>query len=92
MHSNLRTVDWTRDLHRRFVQAVEQLGVDKAIPSRILEIMGIGCLTRRFTILSTFHVDLLASRLQPRRRTPAVIWRSENLSFTSRVEDDMFLK
>ncbi|XP_058752291.1 probable transcription factor GLK1 [Vicia villosa] len=39
-------VDWTPDLHRRFVQAVEQLGVDKAVPSRILEIMGIDCLTR----------------------------------------------
>ncbi|XP_017433609.1 transcription activator GLK1 isoform X3 [Vigna angularis] len=39
-------VDWTPELHRRFVQAVEQLGVDKAVPSRILEIMGINCLTR----------------------------------------------
>lgn len=39
-------VDWTPDLHRRFVQAVEQLGVDKAVPSRILELMGIDCLTR----------------------------------------------
>ncbi|XP_044501572.1 transcription activator GLK1-like isoform X3 [Mangifera indica] len=39
-------VDWTPELHRRFVQAVEQLGVDKAVPSRILELMGIGCLTR----------------------------------------------
>ena len=28
------------------MQAVEQLGVDKAVPSRILEIMGIDCLTR----------------------------------------------
>jgi len=28
------------------VQAVEQLGVDKAVPSRILEIMGIDSLTR----------------------------------------------
>jgi SHAQKYF class myb-like DNA-binding protein len=28
------------------VQAVEQLGVDKAVPSRILELMGIDCLTR----------------------------------------------
>ncbi|XP_057455555.1 transcription activator GLK1 isoform X2 [Lotus japonicus] len=41
-----RKVDWTPELHRRFVQAVEQLGVDKAVPSRILEIMGIDCLTR----------------------------------------------
>lgn len=39
-------VDWTPDLHRRFVQAVEQLGVDKAVPSRILELMGVNCLTR----------------------------------------------
>ncbi|KAJ7981512.1 Two-component response regulator-like APRR2 [Quillaja saponaria] len=39
-------VDWTPELHRRFVQAVEQLGVDKAVPSRILEIMGIDCLNR----------------------------------------------
>ncbi|KAG8386848.1 hypothetical protein BUALT_Bualt03G0191700 [Buddleja alternifolia] len=39
-------VDWTPELHRQFVQAVEQLGVDKAVPSRILELMGIDCLTR----------------------------------------------
>ncbi|KAK8481508.1 hypothetical protein V6N13_085547 [Hibiscus sabdariffa] len=39
-------VDWTPELHRRFVLAVEQLGVDKAVPSRILEIMRIDCLTR----------------------------------------------
>ncbi|XP_042434818.1 probable transcription factor GLK1 isoform X1 [Zingiber officinale] len=39
-------VDWTPELHRRFVQAVEQLGIDKALPSRILELMGIDCLTR----------------------------------------------
>lgn len=39
-------MDWTPELHRRFVQAVEQLGVDKAVPSRILDLMGIDCLTR----------------------------------------------
>jgi len=39
-------VDWTPELHRRFVLAVEQLGIDKAVPSRILEIMGINSLTR----------------------------------------------
>ncbi|KAL3645454.1 glucokinase [Castilleja foliolosa] len=39
-------VDWTPELHRRFVQAVEQIGVDKAVPSKILGIMGISCLTR----------------------------------------------
>ncbi|XP_073159364.1 probable transcription factor GLK1 isoform X2 [Henckelia pumila] len=39
-------VDWTPELHKKFVQAVEQLGLDKAVPSRILELMGIDCLTR----------------------------------------------
>ncbi|KAK8914350.1 Transcription activator GLK2 [Platanthera zijinensis] len=39
-------VDWTPELHRRFVTAVEELGVDKAVPSRILEIMGNHNLTR----------------------------------------------
>lgn len=39
-------VDWTAELHRKFVEAVEQLGVEKAVPSRILEIMNVPSLTR----------------------------------------------
>ncbi|KAI6707487.1 hypothetical protein NL676_010449 [Syzygium grande] len=39
-------VDWTPDLHKKFVQAVEQLGVDQAIPSRILDLMKVEGLTR----------------------------------------------
>ncbi|CAO2813127.1 unnamed protein product [Amaranthus hypochondriacus] len=39
-------VEWTPELHRRFVQVVEQLGVDKAVPSKILELMGNHSLTR----------------------------------------------
>ncbi|XP_043808605.1 two-component response regulator-like APRR2 isoform X3 [Manihot esculenta] len=39
-------VDWTAELHKKFVQAVEQLGVDQAIPSRILEVMKVEGLTR----------------------------------------------
>ncbi|KAK9266897.1 hypothetical protein L1049_027156 [Liquidambar formosana] len=39
-------VDWTADLHKKFLQAVEQLGVDQAIPSRILELMKVEGLTR----------------------------------------------
>lgn len=52
-------VDWTPELHRRFVQAVEQLGVDKAVPSRILELMGIDCLTRH-NIASHLQVLILS--------------------------------
>ncbi|XP_007039580.2 PREDICTED: two-component response regulator-like APRR2 [Theobroma cacao] len=39
-------VDWTPELHKQFVQAVDQLGVDQAIPSRILELMKVEGLTR----------------------------------------------
>ncbi|KAM5573287.1 two-component response regulator-like APRR2 [Rosa sericea] len=39
-------VDWTPELHKKFVHAVEQLGVDQAIPSRILELMKTEGLTR----------------------------------------------
>jgi len=39
-------VVWEIGLHSRFVQAVEALGVDKAVPKRILELMGVEGLTR----------------------------------------------
>ncbi|CAN8325058.1 unnamed protein product [Cochlearia groenlandica] len=41
-----KKVDWTQDLHNKFVEAVELLGVDNAIPSRILELMKVNGLTR----------------------------------------------
>lgn len=39
-------MDWTAELHRRFVQAVEQLGAEQAIPSKILQLMQVEGLTR----------------------------------------------
>ncbi|GLT76121.1 hypothetical protein SLA2020_478020 [Shorea laevis] len=39
-------VVWTVDLHRKFVGAVNQLGVDKAVPKKILELMDVEKLTR----------------------------------------------
>lgn len=39
-------VDWTPELHKRFEKAVQDLGVDQAIPSRILELMKVDGLTR----------------------------------------------
>ncbi|CAF2069508.1 unnamed protein product [Brassica napus] len=44
--SRKKVVDWTQELHKKFVQAVDQLGVDQAIPSRILELMKVDGLTR----------------------------------------------
>ncbi|KAL2322931.1 hypothetical protein Fmac_027310 [Flemingia macrophylla] len=39
-------VDWTPELHKQFVKAVELLGIDQAIPSKILELMEVEGLTR----------------------------------------------
>lgn len=45
-HRKKFKVDWTPGLHKKFVQAVEQLGIDQAIPSLILEKMKVEGLTR----------------------------------------------
>ncbi|OMO90950.1 hypothetical protein COLO4_18766 [Corchorus olitorius] len=39
-------VVWSVDLHRKFVQAVNQLGPDKAVPKKILDLMDVEGLTR----------------------------------------------
>ncbi|XP_019059599.1 PREDICTED: putative two-component response regulator-like APRR4 [Tarenaya hassleriana] len=44
--SKKRRVIWSTDLHRQFLDAVNQLGVDKAVPKKILEIMNDESLTR----------------------------------------------
>ncbi|KAK3439617.1 hypothetical protein EUGRSUZ_C04050 [Eucalyptus grandis] len=39
-------VVWSVDLHRKFVSAVEQLGYDKAVPKKILDLMNVEGITR----------------------------------------------
>ncbi|MCO5603186.1 hypothetical protein L7F22_057333 [Adiantum nelumboides] len=39
-------VNWTVDLHQRFVKAVNQLGVEKAVPKKVLDVMNVKGLTR----------------------------------------------
>ncbi|CAH9086147.1 unnamed protein product [Cuscuta epithymum] len=39
-------VVWSIDLHRKFVAAVNQLGIEKAVPKRILDLMNVDGLTR----------------------------------------------
>ncbi|CAK9183864.1 unnamed protein product [Ilex paraguariensis] len=39
-------VVWSVELHRKFVAAVHQLGIDKAVPKRILELMNVDKLSR----------------------------------------------
>ncbi|KAJ4827140.1 hypothetical protein Tsubulata_024445 [Turnera subulata] len=39
-------VVWSVELHRKFVAAVNQLGIDKAVPKKILDLMNVDKLTR----------------------------------------------
>ncbi|KDP22327.1 hypothetical protein JCGZ_26158 [Jatropha curcas] len=39
-------VVWTNSLHNRFLQAINHIGLEKAVPKRILEFMGVPGLTR----------------------------------------------
>ncbi|EFJ40943.1 ARR-B family transcription factor, partial [Volvox carteri f. nagariensis] len=39
-------VVWSVEMHQQFVNAVNQLGIDKAVPKKILEIMNVDGLTR----------------------------------------------
>ncbi|KAK3152314.1 hypothetical protein QOZ80_2BG0157240 [Eleusine coracana subsp. coracana] len=39
-------VVWSVELHRKFVAAVNQLGIDKAVPKKILDIMNVENITR----------------------------------------------
>ncbi|CAL0311626.1 unnamed protein product [Lupinus luteus] len=64
-----RKVDWTPQLHKKFVQAVEQLGVDQAIPSRILELMKVDGLTRH-----NVASHLQKYRMQKRQIVPRGEW------------------
>lgn len=39
-------VVWSVEMHQQFVTAVNQLGIDKAVPKKILELMAVDGLTR----------------------------------------------
>ncbi|KAG6488148.1 hypothetical protein ZIOFF_056907 [Zingiber officinale] len=54
-----RRVSWSTDLHLRFIAAVRTLGVDRALPKKILELMNVEGLTR----------ENVASHLQKYRKT-----------------------
>ncbi|KAF0902850.1 hypothetical protein E2562_019157 [Oryza meyeriana var. granulata] len=41
-----KRVVWTADLHRDFVNAVNQLGIDNAVPKKILQLMKVDYMTR----------------------------------------------
>ncbi|CAD7705164.1 unnamed protein product [Ostreobium quekettii] len=56
-------VDWTVRMHMQFVHAVNQLGIDKAIPKKILELMGVKGLTRENVAMHLQRYRLYLKRL-----------------------------
>ncbi|WMV36313.1 hypothetical protein MTR67_029698 [Solanum verrucosum] len=57
-------VVWSIELHRKFVAAVGQLGIEKAVPKRILDLMNVDGLTRE-NVAS--HLQALKYRLYLKR-------------------------
>ncbi|KEH32327.1 two-component response regulator ARR2-like protein [Medicago truncatula] len=72
-------VVWSVELHQQFVDAVDQLGIDKAVPKKILELMNVPGLTR----------ENVASHLQKYRlylRRLSGVSQHQNNSFLSPQE------
>jgi len=57
-------VVWTVELHQQFVNAVNALGVDKAVPKRILDLMGVEGLTRENVASHLQKYRLYLKRIQ----------------------------
>ncbi|XP_042062477.1 two-component response regulator ARR12-like [Salvia splendens] len=78
-------VVWTIELHRKFVQAVNQLGIEKAVPKRILDMMNVEGLTR----------ENVASHLQKYRlylkRISTVATQQANMAAALGVKDSGFM-
>jgi len=74
-------VVWSVELHQKFVSAVNELGIDKAVPKRILELMSVHGLTR----------ENVASHLQKYRlylkRLSGVTCQPNNLSVSFGGQD-----
>ncbi|KAJ1260123.1 hypothetical protein BS78_10G208000 [Paspalum vaginatum] len=50
-------IEWCAELHKKFVEAIDQIGIERAVPKKILEVMNVDGLSR----------DNVASHLQKHR-------------------------
>ena len=64
-------VVWSAELHQQFVNAVNQLGIDKAVPKRILDLMNVQGLTRENVASHLQKYRLYLKRLQGGPNNPS---------------------
>ncbi|KAJ6296197.1 hypothetical protein OIU78_024102 [Salix suchowensis] len=71
-------VVWSVELHQKFVSAVNQLGLDKAVPKKILDLMNVDGLTRENVAshLQKFRLYLKTTKLwsKPATQHGCCIW------------------
>ncbi|KAK4488793.1 hypothetical protein RD792_004582 [Penstemon davidsonii] len=66
-------VVWTVDLHQKFVKAVNQIGLDKVGPKKVLDLMGVTWLTRENVASHLQKYRLYLSRLQTENELKATL-------------------
>ncbi|KAG4954171.1 Two-component response regulator ARR1 [Glycine soja] len=67
LNQNKPRLVWDVELHRKFLVAVDDLGIDKAFPKRILDLMNVEGLTRENVAshLQKYKLDLRKPTRQP---------------------------
>ncbi|KAL6562707.1 hypothetical protein OROGR_003714 [Orobanche gracilis] len=80
-------VVWTTDLHHKFVKAVDQIGIDKVGPKKILNLMGVPWLTRENVASHLQKYRLYLRRLQEENEVKVASARIKKLSCTSSSTD-----
>ncbi|XP_073132710.1 two-component response regulator ORR26 isoform X2 [Henckelia pumila] len=77
-------VVWTVDLHQKFVTAVNQIGLSKVGPKKILDLMGVPWLTRENVASHLQKYRLYLSRLQKENELKIVFSGVKNSATTSK--------
>ncbi|XP_073048938.1 LOW QUALITY PROTEIN: two-component response regulator ORR26-like [Primulina eburnea] len=75
---------WTVDLHQKFVTAVNQIGLSKVGPKKILDLMGVPWLTRENVASHLQKYRLYLSRLQKENELKITFGGVKNSAITSK--------